>query len=122
MVPGGGAALLGCIPALEALRPDDPDEALGFNAIVCALAEPMRAILGNAGIDAAPIVDEARRRGLTEVYDVLRRDWVDAWTGGVVDPLAVVQAALESSVTTAALVLTSEVLVRRKNPPLSTTP
>ena len=56
------------------------------------------------------------------VFDVLKSEWVDAYGGGIVDPLMVTLAALETSITTAALALTSEVLIRRKNPPLSTTP
>jgi chaperonin GroEL len=121
VVPGGGAALLACIPALEALEVSG-DELFGIKALVHALAEPMRAILGNAGLEVAPIVHEALDRGPGAVFDVLRREWVDPWRSGIVDPLAVALAALETSVSTAALALTSEVLVRRKNPPLSTTP
>jgi chaperonin GroEL len=128
VVPGGGAALLACIPALEAVQAGggDADERVGISALAQALAEPMRAILGNAGLEVAPIVHEARRRVASQVhayvFDVLRREWVDAWSGGIVDPLAVALAALEISVGTAALALTSEVLVRRKNPPLSVNP
>jgi chaperonin GroEL len=125
VVPGGGAALLGCIPALMALEVGG-DEAEGVKALVHALAEPMRAILGNAGLEVAPIVHEAVCRatgGLpARVFDVLRAEWVDAYRGGIVDSLAVAVAAVETAVTTAALALTSEVLIRRKNPPLSTTP
>ncbi|HLZ32326.1 MAG TPA: chaperonin GroEL [Chloroflexota bacterium] len=124
VVPGGGAALLACIPAVAAVAASG-DEAVGIRALVHALAEPLRAILANAGLEAAPIVHEARRRAEAEddarVYDVLRGAWVGAY-GAVVDPLPVALAALESSVSAAALALTSEVLIHRKDPPLSTTP
>ena len=125
VVPGGGAALLACIPALEGMAVDG-DEGVGVRALAEALPEPMRAILGNAGLEVAPIVHEARRRQANQVparvYDVLRCAWVDAFGGGIVDPLAVTSAALETSVGTAALALTSEVLVRRKNPPRAINP
>ena len=102
------------------------DSTLGIRALALALAEPMRAILGNAGLEVAPIVHEARRRagGADQacVFDVLRREWVHGWNGGIVDPLTVTLAALETSVGTAALSLTSEVLVRRKDPPMSLNP
>src|SRR5439155_27029674 len=58
VVPGGGAALLACIPALQAMDIGG-DEAVGVAALVQALAEPLRTILRNAGLDAAPIVDHA---------------------------------------------------------------
>jgi chaperonin GroEL len=127
VVPGGGAAFLACIPDLEALQVTaEGDEKVGIRALVHALAEPMRAILANAGLEVAPIVHEARQRASGEgqdvVFDVLRRAWVPGWTGGVVDPLTVMLAALETSVGTAALTLTSEVLVRRKEPPMSMNP
>jgi chaperonin GroEL len=127
VVPGGGAALLACIPALEGLaKQSSGDEVVGIAALAEALAEPMRAILGNAGLEVAPIVEEARRRAACQVaervFDVLGRDWVHAQTGGVADPVSVTLAALETSVGTAALALTSEVLVRRKNPPRATNP
>jgi hypothetical protein len=44
---------------------------------------------------------------------VLRRDWVDPWASGLVDPLAVVRAAVETSVSAAAVGLTAEVLIHR---------
>jgi chaperonin GroEL len=125
VVPGGGAAMLACIPALEAMDVSG-DEAIGSRALVHALAEPMRTIVANAGLEVSSILHEARRRGASQVrecaFDVLQRQWVDKWSGGIVDPLAVALAALETSVSLAALALTSEVLVRRKNPPLEINP
>ena len=127
VVPGGGAALLACMADLEAMADTATgDEKAGIRALADALAEPMRAILGNAGLEVAPIVHECRRRANGEeaerVFDVLRQQWVDAWSGGIVDSLSVTLAALETAVGSAALALTSEVLVRRKDAPLSTNP
>ncbi len=125
IVPGGGAALLACSPVLEAL-PVMGDEAVGSRALAQALAEPMRTIADNAGLGASLLVHEARRRaacGVSEcVFDVLQHRWVDGWSGGIVDPLTVPLTALETSVGTAALALTSEVLVRRTKPPTALNP
>jgi chaperonin GroEL len=125
VVPGGGAAMLACIPALEALQLSG-DEAVGVAALAHALAEPMRVIARNAGLEAGPIVDHARRLGLQrdglQVFDVVRQAWVDPWSAGLVDPLSVALAALESSLSMAKLALSAEVLVRRKNPPRAVNP
>jgi chaperonin GroEL len=125
VVAGGGAALVGCIAALEALRIDG-DEAFGVKALAEALTEPMRAILGNAGFEAAPVVYEARRRTVANVketvFDVVRQAWVDGVLDGVADPLTVVLTALETGVSTAALALSADVLIRRKAPPLGINP
>ena len=53
VVPGGGAAFLACAAVLErkvAGRRDD--EAVGWRMLAAALAEPMRAIAANAGLEA----------------------------------------------------------------------
>ncbi len=125
VVPGGGAALVACIPALEAMDLAG-DEGVGVAALAHALAEPLRAIVNNAGLDAAPIVDHARHVGQQgdgqRVFDVLRQEWVDPWSAGLVDPLAVVLAALETSVSMARLALSAEVLVHRKNAPRAVAP
>jgi chaperonin GroEL len=125
VVPGGGAALVACIPALEAMEIGG-DEAVGVAALVHALAEPLRTIVYNAGLEAGPIVDHAlgvgRQADGLRVFDVLRQEWVDPWTAGIVDPLSVAVAALETSVSMARLALSAEVLVRRKNAPRAVAP
>jgi chaperonin GroEL len=114
VVPGCGAALLRCTRTLEALDARG-EELLGVRAVARALSEPMRAILDNAGLDAGRLVECARESQL--VYDVLNREWVDAWSTGLVDPLAVQLAALETAGSTAAVALTTDVLIHRKNAP-----
>ena len=121
VVPGGGCGLLACIPALEALDLGG-DEAVGIQILARALAEPMQAIVSNAGFEPGPIVYEARRRGPPWLFDVLRREWVDAWSGGVLDALPVARTALETSVSAAVAALTVDVLVRRARPPQAINP
>jgi chaperonin GroEL len=116
VVPGAGAAYLACTPALApALADVPPDEAVGVQALLDALAEPMRTILCNAGLDAAPLLHRARC-DTRHVYDALAQQWVDPWQAGLLDPLAVTLAALETSVSMALTALASEVLVRRQHP------
>ncbi len=55
IVPGGGVALLRCIPALDKLKLHD-DEATGVNIVKRALEEPIRQIALNAGYEGAVIV------------------------------------------------------------------
>ncbi|CAA9582217.1 MAG: Heat shock protein 60 family chaperone GroEL, partial [uncultured Thermomicrobiales bacterium] len=122
-VPGGGGALLHCVPALERLVAELPaDEALGARILGGALPAPLRAIAANGGIAASEVFDDAHSREPGWTFDVLRRQWVDAWEGGIIDPLPVVLAALEGGVSTALMALTTDVLIRRKKPPLATTP
>jgi chaperonin GroEL len=121
VVPGGGAALLACVPALDCLRGSvDADESVGVAALALALAEPMRAILCNAGLTADAIAQQSCDRN--RVFDAVRREWVDPWANGPVDPLAVVRFVLESSVSTAAVGLTAEVLIHRPDAPTRVAP
>jgi chaperonin GroEL len=118
VVPGGGAALLACAPAVEALISDGcltGDEATGARVLARALAEPMRALARNAGLDAAPVVAEGKRRGPGWTFDVVHEAWVNAWKAGILDPLPVTVAALEAAVSAGAVALTSDVLIHRKD-------
>lgn len=116
-VPGGGGALLACVPVLERLANDlGGDEALGVRLLARTLPAPMRAIAANAGIDASAIFNDARPPAPGWTFDVLRRQWVDAGESGILDPLSVVLAALEGSVSTAVMALTTDVLIRHKRP------
>src|SRR5207237_3370720 len=59
IVPGGGVALLRCIPALEKLKVED-DEEIGVNIVKRALEEPLRQIAQNAGVEGAIVVGRIR--------------------------------------------------------------
>jgi chaperonin GroEL len=115
VVPGGGAALLACLPALEALELS-AEETVGLRILARALAEPMRTIAANAGLEPGAIVEEARRRGRDWTFDVVRREWVEARGAGPVDALPVVLAALETAVSAALAAVTTGALVRRLPP------
>ena len=44
IVPGGGVALLRCLPVLEALNLKDEDEQVGVNIVMRAIEEPTRRV------------------------------------------------------------------------------
>jgi chaperonin GroEL len=122
-VPGGGGALLACVPALERLAETlRGDEALGVRLLALALPAPMRAIAANAGVDPGALFAAALAYEPGWTFDALQRRWVDAWDGGIIDPLPVVLAALEGSVSAVVMALTTDVLVRHKRPETAKTP
>ncbi len=123
VVPGGGAALLACVPAVERLAMElDGDAARGARILARALAAPLRTIAANAGLDASALFAEPCARADGWTFDVVARRWVDAWDAGIVDPLAVVDTALVGSVSAAAMAVMTDVLVRRRRPPRATDP
>jgi chaperonin GroEL len=115
-IPGGGSALLAAASALPEGCSDE--EKLVHRALRRALSEPMTAIARNAGLDPAPIVAEAARRGAGRTYDVLSHRWVDPWETGILDPVAVTLRGLELGLSMVGTALTVDVLVHpRELPP-----
>jgi chaperonin GroEL len=109
VVPGGGAALIACIPALDQLCLDG-DARVGVQTLAHALLDPMRTILHNAGYAPEPLLHQARTRH-GQSFDVTVGDWSTA----VSDPVAVTITALETAVSAAGSALSADVLIRRKN-------
>ena len=59
IVPGGGTALLRCIPAAQKVASTlQGDEKLGAEIVVRALEKPVRTIAENSGVDGAVVADE----------------------------------------------------------------
>jgi chaperonin GroEL len=111
IVPGGGVALVRCIPAVEKLKVEG-DEQIGLNIVKRALQEPMRQIAENAGEEGAIVlgkVEEAKES--TFGYNAQTGTFEDLVKAGVLDPTKVVRTALQNAGSIAALMLTTEALV-----------
>ena len=111
IVPGGGVALIRCLPTLESIRPKDDDEQIGVDIVKRALEEPIRALAQNAGVEGSVVVQEVKRRKGNEGYNVVTNQYEDLVKAGVVDPKKVTRAALQNAASIAGLLLTTECLV-----------
>jgi chaperonin GroEL len=112
VAPGGGVAYLACVPALCALSFSD-EEAPGAAILAQALAAPTRAILENSGVDATTILARLRDAGHGCGYDVMRKQFTDMMAANIVDPVKVLQVALQTGVSGALMALTTDVLVHK---------
>ena len=110
IVPGGGVALLRCIPMLEKLNLS-ADEAIGRDIIRRALEEPIRQIVGNAGLEGSVIVNKVKEEKTNVGYDVTQEKVVDMIEAGVIDPTKVTRTALQNSAGVASLLLMTEALI-----------
>ena len=111
IVPGGGVALLRCIPALDKLRVHG-DEAIGVNIVKRALEEPMRQIAQNAGHEGAVVVGKVREsKDENFGFNAETGEYSDLVKAGVIDPAKVTRLALQNAASIAALMLTTEALV-----------
>ncbi len=111
IVPGGGVALLRCLPALEALHLRDEDEKIGVEIIKKAIEFPTRALAENAGVEGSLVVQEVKKRKGNEGYNVASGEYEDLVKAGVVDPTKVTRAALQNAASIAGLLLTTECLI-----------
>ncbi|HZY85432.1 MAG TPA: chaperonin GroEL [Gemmataceae bacterium] len=117
IVPGGGVALLRCIPAAEqAVKSLKGDEKLGAEIVARALEKPIRTIAENTGEDGAVIADEVLTRGEKSAnigYNANTREYVDMFKAGIVDPTRVTRSALQNAASIAGLMLTTDVMVTK---------
>jgi chaperonin GroEL len=114
VVAGGGAAYLGCLPALVADGPDAMlDEGAGARILAGALRAPMAAIVQNSGGEAATVLAQVADLGPGFGYDVVTGQVTDVLAANIVDPVKVLQLALEIGASGALMALTTEVLVHK---------
>jgi chaperonin GroEL len=111
IVPGGGVALLRCIPAIDSVKPDNDDERIGVDIVKRAIEYPTRALAENAGIEGSVVVQEVKKRKGNEGYNVGTGVYEDLVKAGVVDPKKVTRTALQNAASVAGLLLTTECLI-----------
>jgi chaperonin GroEL len=111
IVPGGGVALLRCIPPLEKLKLEG-DEKVGVNIVRRALEEPLRMIAVNAGYEGAVVAEKVRQNSDPCFgFNADTEQYEDLVNSGVIDPTKVTRTALQNAASIAALLLTTEALV-----------
>ncbi|MDR1669521.1 MAG: chaperonin GroEL [Oscillospiraceae bacterium] len=125
IVPGGGVVYVNAIPNVSELLKDfSGDEKTGVNIVISALAEPLRQIAANAGLEGSVIfenVKNAQKKGYG--FNALTEQYVDMIDAGIVDPAKVTRSALQNAASIAAMILTTESLVAdKKEPPAPPAP
>ena len=113
IVPGGGIALLRCLPALEGIK-SDGEEALGVNIIRRALEEPVRQIANNAGFEGSVVVEKVKAEKAGFGFNADTGVYEDLMKAGVIDPTKVTRFALQNAASVASLLLTTEAMVAEK--------
>ena len=111
IVPGGGAALLRALPALEKIKAEG-DEHVGVGIVRRALEEPARQIAHNAGFEGAVVIGKIRDSKDEHFgFNADTGEYVDLVKAGVIDPAKVTRLALQNAASIAGLMLTTEALV-----------
>jgi chaperonin GroEL len=110
ILPGGGVALLRCVPTVEALRLHG-DEAIGASIVKRALESPLRQIAENAGVDGAIAVQTVRDKREAFGFNATTGEYEDLVAAGVIDPTKVVRTALQNAASVSTLLLTTDALI-----------
>jgi chaperonin GroEL len=119
VVPGGGISLLACREILRSPAHDteDSDRRAAYRIMLEALETPFRTLVANAGGKSDKILDQVEAAGEDCGYDVLKGEIRSMREAAIFDAAPVIKGAVRSAFTGAALALTTDVIINRKNPP-----
>ncbi len=110
IVPGGGTTLINIIPALDKLEAEG-DEKVGIHIVRRALAEPLRHIADNAGLEGSVIVERVKNEPPGIGFNAATEEFVDMVKAGIVDPAKVTRTALQNAASIAGMLLTTEAVI-----------
>lgn len=114
LVPGGGAAFLACLPALEQARArcQQADEQQGMALLAVGLQAPFLQIVRNSSEIHPPLaLDEVLRLGAGYGFDAQLGDYVSLAERHILDCLSVSRGALEAAASLASMVITTDAIV-----------
>ncbi|WP_158788381.1 chaperonin GroEL [Granulicella sp. L46] len=113
IVPGGGVALIRCVPAVDALiKTLEGDEKIGANIIRRAIEEPLRTIVGNAGEEGSVVIGKIHdSKDANYGYNAGTGVYEDLVKAGVIDPTKVTRTALQNAASISGLLLTTEAII-----------
>ena len=115
IVPGGGLALLKSCGALAAAEAQcEGDERTGIQILRRALEAPARQIAENSAVDGGVVVSRMLEASGNIGFDASRKQYVDLFEAGIVDPTKVVRIAIQNAVSVASILLLTEATMTEK--------
>ncbi|SIO85471.1 chaperonin GroEL [Nocardiopsis sp. JB363] len=114
ILPGGGVALLqASVPAFEKLELEG-DEAIGADIVRRAIAEPLKQIAINAGLEGGVVAEKVKNLKPGFGLNAASGEYTDLFKDGVIDPTKVTRSALQNASSIAGLFLTTEAVIAEK--------
>jgi len=111
ILPGGGVAMLRCLPALDKIQCVG-DEAVGVDIVRRAVFAPIKQIAYNAGLDGSIVAQKVlESKDKNFGYDAVRKEYGDMIKFGVIVPTKVERTALQNGASIASLLLTTDAVV-----------
>lgn len=122
-VPGGGAAFVYAIPAVEQLSTSlSGDEKTGAGLVAQALTAPARQLAANAGANGTAVVYKLLKSNSFTVFDPISNSFGSCLESGIKDAAYTLTNALSKATSMAAELLTVEAAVIPDIPPAKREP
>ncbi len=122
IVPGGGVALIRCLPDLDKVKLVG-DQQIGIDIVKKAIEEPLKQLAANAGKEGSVIIEHVKKEKSNFGYNVMSEKIEDMVEVGIIDPTKVTRTALQNAASIAGLLVTTEAVVvekpeEEKTPPM----
>jgi chaperonin GroEL len=115
IVPGGGVALIRCLPALEKLIEElskqNIAEYIGATIVKKAVEAPLRQIAYNAGLDPSVVVEKVKEGKDDFGFNAATLQYENLFKSGIIDPTKVTRTALQNAGSVASLLLINHAVV-----------
>ena len=111
IVPGGGVALIRAKLAIQGLKGDNDEQNAGIKIVLRAMEEPMRQIVGNAGLEPSVVVNAVANGEGNYGFNAQTSEYGDMVAMGVLDPTKVTRTALQNAASVASLILTTDCMI-----------
>lgn len=111
VVPGGGVALVRAQKAVAQLKGDNEEQTAGIKIVLRAMEEPIRQIVGNAGLEPSVVVNAVANGEGNYGFNAQTSEYGDMVAMGVLDPTKVTRTALQNAASVASLILTTDCMI-----------
>ncbi|MDO4305536.1 MAG: chaperonin GroEL [Eubacteriales bacterium] len=109
IIAGGGSAYIHAQKNLaKVIEKLDGDEKTGAQIVEKALEAPLRAIVENAGLEGAVVINKVKESNVGVGFDASEEIYIDMVEAGIIDPVKVTRSALSHAVSVASTLLTTE--------------
>lgn len=112
IIAGGGSAYIHAQKRVAQVAAKlEGDEKTGAEIVAKALEAPLRAIVENAGLEGAVVINKVKEQKPGMGFDAVSETYVDMLAAGIIDPVKVTKSALTNAVSISATLLTTEAAV-----------
>ena len=109
IIGGGGSAYIHAQKEVNKVAASlEGDEKTGAGIVEKALEAPLRAIVENAGLEGAVVINKVKELDDKMGFDAVSEQYVNMMDSGIIDPVKVTKSALLNAVSVASTLLTTE--------------